>query len=44
MKRSRFSDDQITPAEIAGQRGWQHAPNPVVITATISHQPRGLSF
>ncbi|WP_423825915.1 IS3 family transposase [Sandarakinorhabdus cyanobacteriorum] len=27
-----------TPAEIAGQRGWGHAPNPVAITSTISHQ------
>ena len=26
-----------TPAEIAGQRGWGHAPNPVAITSTISH-------
>ena len=26
-----------TPAEIAGQRGWGHAPNPVAIPSTISH-------
>ena len=32
-----------TPAEIAGQRGWGHAPNPVAITLTISHQRKGLS-
>ena len=32
-----------TPAEIAGQRGWGHAPNPVAITSTTSHQHRGLS-
>ncbi len=32
-----------TLAEIAGQRGWGHAPNPVAITSTIRHQPRGLS-
>ena len=32
-----------TPAEIAGQRGWGHAPNPVAITLTISHQRNGLS-
>jgi putative transposase len=32
-----------TPAEIAGQRGWGHAPNPVAITSTISHQTGGLS-
>ena len=32
-----------TPAEIAGQRGWGHAPNPVAIPSTISHQHRGLS-
>ena len=32
-----------TPAEIAGQRGWGHAPNPVAIPPTISHQHRGLS-
>ena len=32
-----------TPAEIAGQRVWGHAPNPVAITSTISHQTRGLS-
>ena len=33
-----------TPAEIAGQRGWGHAPNPVAITSTISHQSKGLYF
>jgi putative transposase len=33
-----------TPAEIAGQRGWEHAPNPVAITSTISHQSKGLYF
>ena len=33
----------LTPAEIAGQRGWGHAPSPVAITSTISHQCRGLS-
>ncbi|WP_438363378.1 IS3 family transposase [Sandarakinorhabdus limnophila] len=33
-----------TPAEIAGQRGWGHAPNPVAITSTISHQSTGLYF
>jgi putative transposase len=33
----------LTPAEIAGQRGWGHAPNPVAITSTISHQRKGLS-
>ena len=32
-----------TPAEIAGQRGWGHAPIPVAITSTISHQSRGLA-
>jgi len=32
-----------TPAEIAGQRGWGHAPNPDAIPSTISHQRRGLS-
>jgi len=26
-----------TPVEIAGQRGWGHAPNPVGIPSTISH-------
>ena len=31
------------PAEIAGQRGWGHAPIPVAITSTISHQSRRLS-
>jgi transposase InsO family protein len=34
---------RLTPAEIAGQRGWGHAPIPVAITSTISHQSRGLS-
>ncbi|MGI9127499.1 MAG: IS3 family transposase [Roseomonas sp.] len=33
----------LTPAEIAGQRGWGHAPIPVAITSTISHQSKGLS-
>jgi putative transposase len=33
----------LTPAEIAGQRGWGHAPIPVAITSTISHQSRGLA-
>ncbi len=33
-----------TPAEIAGQRGWGHASNPVAITSTISHQSKGLYF
>ena len=33
----------LSPAEIAGQRGWGHAPIPVAITSTISHQSRGLS-
>jgi len=33
-----------TPAEISGQRGWGHAPNPVGITSTISHQSKGLYF
>jgi putative transposase len=33
----------LTPAEIAGQRGWGHAPIPVAITSTISHQSRRLS-
>ena len=32
-----------TPAEIAGQRGWGHAPIPVAITSTISHQSRRLA-
>jgi len=27
----------LTPAEIAGQRGWGHAPIPVNITSTMSH-------
>ncbi|MCM0033483.1 MAG: IS3 family transposase [Sandarakinorhabdus limnophila] len=36
--------DGRTPAEIAGQRGWGHAPNPVAITSTISHQSKGLYF
>ena len=33
----------LTPAEIAGQRGWGHASIPVAITSTISHQNGGLS-
>ena len=33
----------FTPAEIAGQRGWGHAPILVAITSTISHQSRGLA-
>ncbi|MFN6251454.1 MAG: IS3 family transposase [Acetobacteraceae bacterium] len=33
----------LTPAEIAGQRGWGHAPISVAITSTISHQSRGLA-
>ena len=33
-----------TPAEIAGQRGWGHAPNPVATTSTNSHERRGLSL
>jgi putative transposase len=33
-----------TPAEIAGQRVWGHAPNPVAIPSTISHQSKGLYF
>jgi putative transposase len=32
-----------TPAEIAGQRGWGHAPNPVAIPSTTSHERSGLS-
>jgi putative transposase len=32
-----------TPAEIAGQRGWGHAPIPVAITSTISHPSRGIA-
>ncbi len=32
-----------TPAEIAGQRGWGHAPNPVAITSTSSHERSRLS-
>jgi putative transposase len=31
------------PAEIAGKRGWGHAPNPVAIPSTISNQPRRIS-
>ena len=31
------------PAEIAGQRGWGHAPNPVAITSTTGHQNREFS-
>ena len=33
----------FTPAEIAGQRGWGHAPIPVAITSTISHQSTGIA-
>ena len=33
-----------TPAEIAGQRGWGHAPSPVAIRSTISHQSKRLYF
>ncbi|MFN7903299.1 MAG: integrase core domain-containing protein, partial [bacterium] len=33
----------LTPAEIAGQLGWGHAPIPVAITSTISHQSRTLA-
>jgi putative transposase len=33
----------LTPAETAGQRGWGHAPIPIAITSTISHQSRGLA-
>jgi putative transposase len=33
-----------TPAEIAGQRGWGHAPSPVAIPSTTSHERSGLSF
>ena len=29
-----------TPAEIAGQRGWGHAPIHIAITTTISHRSR----
>ncbi len=36
--------DGLTPAEIAEQRGWAHAPIPVSITSTNSHQNRGLSI
>ncbi len=32
-----------TPAEIAGQRGWGHPPNPVAIPSTIRHRRRRLS-
>jgi putative transposase len=32
-----------TPAQIAGQRVWGHAPKPVAIPSTISHQHGGLS-
>jgi putative transposase len=34
---------ELTPAEIAGQRGWGHAPIPVAITSTISHQSKRLA-
>jgi hypothetical protein len=33
-----------TPGEIAGQLGRGHAPSPVAITSTISHQSKGLYF
>ena len=33
----------LTPAEIAGQRGWGYVPSLVVITSTISHQSTGLA-
>ena len=33
-----------TPAEISCQRGRGHAPNPVAMTSTISHQSKGLYF
>jgi putative transposase len=33
-----------TPAEIAGQRGWGHAPNPVAIPSTTSHERGRLSL
>jgi putative transposase len=33
-----------TPAQIAGQRVWGHAPKPVAIPSTISHQHGGLSI
>ena len=33
----------LTPAEIAAQRGWGHAPIPVAVTSIISHQSRELS-
>lgn len=32
-----------TPAAIAGQRCWGHVPNPVAISSTIGHQPKGIS-
>jgi hypothetical protein len=34
----------LTDVNAAGQRGWGHAPNPVAITSTISHQSKGLYF
>jgi putative transposase len=33
----------LTPAELAGQRGWGHALTPIATTSTISHQSRGLT-
>jgi putative transposase len=33
-----------TPAEIAGQRGWGHAPNPVAIPSTPGQKRIGLSW
>jgi putative transposase len=33
-----------TPGEIAGQQGRVHAPSPVAITSTISHQSQGFCF
>jgi putative transposase len=31
-----------TPAEVADQWGWGHAPIPIGITSTISHKGAGL--
>jgi len=33
-----------TPAEIAGQWGWGHAPHPIVISSIISHQHTELAI
>ncbi len=33
-----------TPGEIAGQQGRVHAPSPLAITSTISHQSQGFCF